>query len=720
MEVGGHYPFAAVGTELADGMKLRKAKIRGEFSNGMLCSEMELGLGRDEDGIMLLPQTVSAGQQLKEVLPSRDLILEVEVTPNRGDWLSHLGLARELSPTGLKNSMFPSLSGSNDAMVEIKTGMSEVQHGGLSILIESPDLCYRFLGVTVKGVSVKPSPEWLVKRLTSIGQQPINNIVDATNYVMFELGNPMHAFDLDKMRGNQVIVRNAKSGEKLVALDGMEYDLDAEILVVGDREAPQSIAGVIGGIDSSVTEGTVNILLECALFKPKVVRQSAKALSIVTDASYRFERGVDPEGHFRAIQRALEIILDIAGGEIEGPILEATPKPHQPKLLSLRLSRVATVLGVSFGQEEVQEILSSIGFVIEESEGDVLSVSVPSYRSYDITREIDLIEEIARVYGYDRFPDTLGGYLASTVMDDPLFQLEDDIRKTFTSVGINEAINPAFATSEEGDVQIQNPISSEESHLRNSLIPGLLRNLEYNLARSIKDIRLFEIGTVFAEIKNANTEQAIENTNVAAVMIGRRTPSHWMKGKDDPVDFWTVKGIVVDALDVAGWDSISFESSVEKSDRWNDGRTVALTCDGKRVGVFGQVSPEYYEAPKWAGEVWALEFRLPLKVKEKEEIYFQPLPQYPSIDRDLACLMGVEITSDEVITTINSVGGDLLQQISIFDVYQGQEVSENMCSLGIRMKFQSFDRTLTDTEVDRSVDKIVRRLAKDLDVQQRL
>ena len=718
---GGHYPFAGVGIELPNGMKLKKAKIRGEFSNGMLCSEKELGLGADEGGIMLLAESTSPGQALDEVLEGREIIFDVEITPNRGDWLSHVGLARELTHTGPGDLTLPQIPGSRDFNAETKKGDRVVKHQGISIRIESPDLCPRFLGVIVEGVAVGASPDWLAKRLRSIGKQSVNNIVDATNYVMLEMGNPMHAFDFDKMKGNEIIIRNAKPDEKVLALDGIEHELTSQMLVVCDSENPQSLAGVIGGMDSSVTEDTERIFLECALFDPKVVRKTAKSLGVSTDASYRFERGVDPEGHLDAVERALEVILAVAGGKIRGPIMEATPHPHTPKLIDLRLARVESVLGITFEKEELEKILLTLGIGIEGSTKEVISTSVPSFRSYDITREIDLIEEVARVYGYDQFPDTLSPYLPSSVPDDPLFRLEEDIRKMFVANGIHEAINPAFANATEGVIEILNPISSEESHLRKSLIHGLLKNLEYNLARSTRDIRLFEIGTVFIEAEKELNKQGIESTHVASVLTGLAAPPHWSGDCQGSVDFWTLKGIVVKLARICGWKSVSFESTKHVAGEWVQSRYVEVVAGGDQViGSFGQISPEHFESPKWVGEVWALELRLPEKTLEKEDVQFQAFPQYPSVDRDLACLLDSGVSANEVTEKIKTVGGDLLSEVSIFDVYEGPEIPEHKRSLGVRMRYQSFERTLTDVEVDRSVDTVIRSLLEDLNVQQRL
>ena len=542
VEEGGYYPFAPVGVTLPSGLELKRAKIRGEYSNGMLCSEKELGLGRDQSGIMLLSGEllsgeVSAGQSLIEALGLDDVRMDVEVTPNRGDWLSHVGIAREVAPDGVAGVTLANIPGASPLEIEVKSGEHEVSHGGVTIRIDEPKQCYRFLGAIIRGVKVEPSPQWMAARLRAVGQQPINNVVDATNYVMLEMGNPMHAYDLGKLEGSSLIVRNATRGEILETLDGLEHKFDNEMLVICDTAVPHDIAGIMGGMHSSVTADTTDILIECALFEPKSIRRARRSLGISTEASFRFERGVDPEGHLPAVKRVLEVILATAGGEVDGPILEVLPRPWEPSALALRSARVAQVLGVRLEDAELEALLAPLGFTVrnggretggEEAEGEAegggdLSVIVPGYRSYDVTREIDLIEEIARVHGYDRFPDDLVPARPTTVPDHPLFQLEDRLRTVLSGEGLFEAANPAFAPIHEGEVELNNPISLEESRLRTSLIPGLLRNIEYNFARGVRDVRLFEIGTVFHAAGAG--EPPREDLHVAFVVTGAGNPS---------------------------------------------------------------------------------------------------------------------------------------------------------------------------------------------------
>ena len=731
IDPGGYYPFAPVGVTLPGGLELRRAKIRGEYSNGMLCSERELGLGRDQSGIMLLSgdmlssADISAGQLLIEVLGLDDVLMDVEVTPNRGDWLSHVGIAREVAPGGVAGLAPAPIPGAGKLDIDVKSGELEVSHGGVTIRIEEPEECYRFLGVTIRGVKVGPSPQWLAARLRAVGQQPINNVVDATNYVMLEMGNPMHAYDLGKLEGSSLIVRRATDGETMRTLDGLEHKFDAETLLISDTAVAHDIAGIMGGMHSSVTEDTTDLLLECALFEPKSIRRTRRALGISTDASFRFERGVDPEGHLPAVKRALEVILATAGGEVDGPIMEVLPRPWEPSALTLRPKRVEHVLGVGFDDAELKALLTPLGFEVQNGDGGAegrgdLIVIVPGYRSYDVTREIDLIEEITRAHGYDRFPEELAAARPTTVPDHALFALEDRLRTVLSGEGLFEATNPAFAPTHEGEVEINNPISMEESSLRVSLVPGLLRNVEYNFARGVRDVRLFELGIVFHSAGPG--EPPLEDLHVALVVTGRREPEHWSGGAE-VLDFSTVKGLVETVLTESGWDEPAVEAPAEDSigDLFVPASSIALTAgDGTPTGAAGQVRPERVDAPAWAGQVWAMELTLPREPVARTTPMYRPLSPFPGVDRDLALLVPYDVPTSSVSNEIRDVGGTLLEQVTVFDLYRGDGVAEGHRSLGFRLRLQAWDRTLKDEEVDRVVEKIVKHLQEGLGVEQRL
>ena len=744
IEEGGYYPFAPVGVMLPGGLELKRAKIRGEYSNGMLCSEKELGMGRDQSGIMLLSGElssggllsgeVSAGQSLIDVLGLDDVRMDVEVTPNRGDWLSHVGIAREVAPGGVAGVALAPIPGASALDLEVNSGEHEVSHGGVTIRIDEPEQCHRFLGVIIRGVRVRPSPLWMAVRLRAVGQQPINNVVDATNYVMLEMGNPMHAYDLGKLEGSSLIVRNATEGETMETLDGIEHKFDTEMLMICDTAVPHDIAGIMGGMHSSVREDTTDILLECALFEPKSIRRTRRALGISTDASYRFERGVDPEGHLPAVKRALEVILATAGGEVDGPIMEVLPRPWAASALTFRPTRVEQVLGVGFDDAELKALLTPLGFAVQNGDGKAegggdLRVIVPGYRSYDVTREIDLIEEITRAHGYDRFPEELAAARPTTVPDHPLFALEDRLRTVLSGEGLFEAANPAFASIHEGEVEISNPISMEESRLRVLLVPGLLRNVEYNFARGARDVRLFELGTVFHAAGAG--EPPLEDLHVAFVVTGRREPEHW-SGEGEALDFSSMKGLVETVLAESGWDEAAVKvpmagalaeglASGSVGDLFVPTSSIALTAgDGTPTGAAGQVRPDRIDAPAWAGQLWAMELTLPSEPVARTTPTYRSLSPFPSVDRDLALLVPYDVPTSAVSDEMRDVGGALLERVTVFDLYRGDGVAEGHRSLGFRLRLQAWDRTLKDKEVDRVVEKIVKCLREGLGVEQRL
>ena len=575
--------------------------------------------------------------------------------------------------------------------LEVKSGEREVSHGGVSIGIDEPEQCYRFLGVIIRGVKVQPSPQWMAARLRAVGQQPINNVVDATNYVMLEMGNPMHAYDLGRLEGSSLIVRNATHGETMETLDGLEHKFDTEMLMICDTAVPHDIAGIMGGMHSSVREDTTDILLECALFEPKSIRRTRRALGISTDASYRFERGVDPEGHLPAVKRALEVILATAGGEVDGPIMEVLPRPWEASALTLRPRRVEQVLGIGFDDTELKALLTPLGFAVQNGDGKAegrgdLSVIVPGYRSYDVTREIDLIEEITRAHGYDRFPEELATARPTTVPDHPLFQLEDRLRTVLSGEGLLEATNPAFAPTHEGEVELNNPISMEESRLRVSLVPGLLRNVDYNFARGVRDVRLFELGTVFHAAGAG--EPPLEDLHVAFVVTGRREPEHW-SGEGEALDFSSVKGIVETVLAESGWAEPGVKvfvagaaesesgSDEELADRFEElaevavgdllvpASSIALTAgDGTPMGAAGQVRPDRVDAPAWAGQVWAMELTLSSESVARTTPTYRPLSPFPGVDRDLALLVPYDVPTSAVSDEMRDVGGALLERVT--------------------------------------------------------
>jgi phenylalanyl-tRNA synthetase beta chain len=717
----GWYPLAPVGAALPGGMKISKAKLRGEWSEGMLCSEKELGLGSGTEGLMTLEGPFTPGASFVRALGLDDVRMEVEVTANRPDLLSHLGIARELGSAGAKPLMLPAIPGGTGevpadlARIGAVQDPSEVAEGGASLRVEAPDLCYRYLGLVLRGVRVGPSPGWLQARLRAIGARPINNVVDATNYVLYELGQPLHAFDMDKLRGARVVVRRARVGEKLRTLDGLDRDLSPGMLAICDGEGPVAVAGVIGGADSEVTDRTRNVFLECALFEPKSIRSTRKALGLSTEASYRFERGVDPEGLTRAILRAAEIIMTTAGGGPDGRVLDVCARPFERATVKLREARIERLLGVPFESARVRGLLEPLGFALGAGDGG-FEVEVPGFRSYDVTREVDLIEEIARTEGFDAFPDALRPYRPSLLSDHPLFAAEDRVREELVASGFLEAQTPAFASRAHGEVEIANPMSAEEGFLRAALLPGLEARLVHNLNRGNREVRLFEIGTAFrrGEVGGLPAEES----HLAAILHGHREPLHWSNPAVE-ADAWDMKGLVerVAALVSGGkWRVAPAEGSAGDG-AFAEGTTLNVTDPGGRVfGRAGRVGAARLDLPVWAREVWGLEIAFPLEPLPPATVVYAPLPVHPGVERDLALLVPVGVPVSRVLARIQVEGGTHLAGTEVFDVYRGEGLPADTRSVAVRLRFQAPDRTLTDDEVDEAVRRITRVLQEGLGV----
>lgn len=710
VRAGGVYPFIPVGGVLPGGMKIRKAKIRGERSFGMLCSAKELGLGADHSGILELRTEAPAGTPFLEVYGlGGDVCLDVEVTANRGDLLSHLGMAREAAPDGVAGIALPPEPGAVNLEFELRTHPEQVEVAGVAVSIREPELCGRFLGAVVRGVTVGPSPDWLQARLRAIGARPINNVVDATNYVLFELGQPTHAYDLAQLRGSAVITRMAEEGEAVRTLDEVDRTLTSSMLVIADAERVVDVAGIMGEESSSVTEGTTDLFVECAHFDPRSIRTTKKALGIQSDAGYRFERFVDPAGQEGALRRVLEIILSTAGGTLHPVVADVQPRPWAAPVIELRRSRVQRLLGLDFDAAEIAALLRPIGFEVEEGAGEVLAVTVPGWRGYDVTREVDLIEEVARRYGFDRFPDTAGPHRSTTVPDHPLFALEDTLRDVLTGAGLFEAQTPAFVPESEGEVQLSNPLSQTEPVLRRDLVPSLVRRVEYNLARGVRDVRLFEIATSFRAAGKG--EAPIEQTRLAGVLTGRRAPEHW-SGDDAAIDIRDLQGLLSRVLHRARPGAELVVDEVAGS-RIRAGRGWAVVDGDAVVGFGGQVDPAHLDVPPWAGEVFAFELALPAEPAPAAVTVARPLPAYPAVERDVALIVPREVEAARLVERAVEAGGAQLEAVEIVDLYEGESLPEGTRSIAYRFRFRSPERTLTDDEVERAFRSIVDRVEEE-------
>ena len=675
------YPFAPVGSTLPGGIQIKKAKIRGAESQGMLCSARELGLGRDHEGILTLRGEFVPGRSFVESVGLDDTRFLLDIGPNRGDLLSHYGVARELVGEA-------ELVKETDDTISFVHAENDGKAANITIRIDDTDACLRYIGVAITGVHVEPSPEWLAARLRAIGARPINNVVDVTNYVLHELGQPTHAFDMDRIKGNRIVVRRAREGEPLTTLDGVERKMKADMLVIADATDATAIGGVMGGQHSEVTEDTTNVLLECALFEPKQVRATRTALGLSTDASYRYERGVDPDMMERAVRRALELIAKVAGGTIAGAI-DVFPKPIEHAEIELRASRVEKLLGVRMDTAQLQDLLEPIGFETSNG-GDTLKVVVPGHRRNDVAREVDLIEEVARRYGYDNFPSELLPFRPSAVPEDAVAVLESELRNHLIARGFLEARTASFAPESEGDVALLLPLAATESHLRRALLPGLLRRVEYNFNRGIRNVRLFEIGTAFAA-SNASDHRPAESTRVAAIFTGLREPAHWT-GNAQPYDIWDAKGLAEE---------------------------VARLLNGASPVNAGRLDTSSIDVPAWAGEIFGFEFVLPAEGIRAERTQYRQVPLYPAIEQDMALLLPEALASEVVENTVREAAGPLLETVEPFDLYRGKGIPDGTRSVAYRLRFRAPDRTLTDKEADAAVKRVLSKLKEEHGVERR-
>lgn len=700
---GKKYPYAPVGSVLPGGIKLTKRKLRGVVSNGMLLSERELGLGSSHEGILELDTDAPAGTNFVETLGLVDTRIVLDVTPNRPDLLGHKGVARELGAAlGLPVKLEP-IPGAGSESSTPRRAEASGTVDGVEVVIDDVEGCPRYVAAVIRGIKIGRSPAWLETRLRSVGARPINNVVDATNYILYELNQPMHAFDVAKLNGPKIVVRRGKPGEKMTTLDGEDRVVTPEMTLICDAKRPVAVAGVMGGSDSEVSEDTTDILLECAYFDPKRIRKTRKALKMNTDASFRFERGTDIHGMSDAVRRAATLIRTIAGGEEAQSAVDVYPNPAKSRVIFLRPERVDQVLGVILPSQDIEHYLSAVGFVVVPK-GDRLAVQVPGWRP-DVTREVDLIEEVARLRGYDEFPVEMRPYRASTVPDDPMESVKARARRVMTAMGVNEARSMSLVSGEPSDTRAQailNPMSEDESHLRWDLLGGLVRSAQRNWSVSERDIRLFEIGSVFQAVGPGKLP--VETVRMACVVSGARTPPHWSSsGKSADYDMWDIK----DMFESAATAAAARGEATGAEDGW-----VLNDSGGKQRGWAGSLSAEQ---PAWAAPLFGFEFDL--EVGERNQRTFEPLPITPAVRRDLALVLPSGVTARQVHDVTRGAAGRLLEEVTVFDEYTSNDLDGR--SVAFSLVFRAPDRTLKDKEVDKAVSRIVQKLSEKLGVERR-
>ncbi|MBC3346110.1 phenylalanine--tRNA ligase subunit beta [Pseudomonas sp. SWRI196] len=693
-------PFAMIGAELPGDFKIKKAKLRGVESNGMLCSQAELQIGEGNDGLMELPADAPVGQDIREYLSLDDASIEVDLTPNRGDCLSLAGLAREVGALYAAPVARP-------AVATVAAVHDEVR----SVEVLAPAACPRYLGRVIRNVDLaKPTPLWMVERLRRADVRSIDAAVDITNYVMLELGQPLHAFDLAEINGG-IRVRMAEEGEKLVLLDGQEVTLRSDTLVIADHSRALAIAGVMGGEHSGVSTTTRDVFLESAFFDQIAVAGKARSYGLHTDASHRYERGVDWQLAREAMERATGLLLEITGGEA-GPIIETVSEQHLPNIapVTLRAQRITQMLGMEMDPAEVERLLSALGLNISADGAGQWRVEVPSHR-FDISLEVDLIEELARLYGYNRLPVR---YPQARLAPQAKAEARSDLpelRRLLVARGYQEAITYSFIDPRQFELfnpgveplLLANPISNDMAAMRSSLWPGLVKSLQHNLNRQQDRVRLFESGLRFV----GQLEGLKQEPMLAGVVCGSRLPEGWAQGRD-VVDFFDVKADVEAVLGFAGaLDAFTFVPG--KHPALHPGQTARIERDGREVGYVGAIHPELSKTLGLDRPVFVFELVL-AEVALGKMPKFQELSRFPEVRRDLALLADRDVASSAVLDVIRENAGEWLTDLRLFDVYQGKGIDPHRKSLAVGLTWQHPSRTLNDDEVNTATQNILTSL----------
>ena len=705
-------PLATIGCELPSGMVVQKGTIRGEISEGMLCSEAELALGNDASGLMVLEDGLAPGTPLNSAMDLSDAVLEIGLTPNRPDCLSAIGIAREVAAFNGKKIKRPE--------IELPSGQGNIEKM-TSVTIESPDHCPRYAARVVEGIEVGPSPFWLQDRLMSVGLRPINNIVDITNFVMMETGQPLHAFDFDRLAEQRIVVRTANAGEPFTTLDGKEHKLQNDMLMICDGQKPVGVGGVMGGMNSEIEPDTTRVLLESAYFTPTSIRKTAKRLGINSDASHRFERGVDPQGTRYALDRATQLMVEIGHGKLVEGCIDVIYDLPQPPTLELSVAATNRLLGTDAGKEEMVRLLTEIEFKVESKNDDVLTVETPSFR-VDVSRPQDLMEEVARRLGYDNIPVTFPALPAAIQPPPKLLTQRQRIRDLLTGMGFAETINYSFVHAEschrlqlpsEDDrcrqLAILNPLSEDQAVMRTSMIPGLLESMRRNLSHQSRNLKLYETGKIF--ISRGSDQQPEERDMLAGLWTGNRTDHLWQT-KAVPCDFYDLKGVVEGLLEGLQIPGIRFSRlEPDRCSYTKPGATAKIVVNENEVGTIGQIHPKVNAAYDLKQDAFIFELDMErLMPHVPETVQFKPLPKYPSTARDATLILKENLEATELLTMVEQLNETLVEEVRLFDVFQGDPIAEGHKSVSLRIVYRSTDQTLEDEVVNQLHKRITDRL----------
>lgn len=720
-------PVAMVGAHLPNGMKISKGKLRGVASNGMLCSAQELKLDLEKlpeeqkTGIFILPSDTPVGIPAKDVLGLNDVVLEFELTANRADCFSVFGLVREIAAITGNKPHFPEIKVNEDD----NTKLNDI----FSVEIADPDLCSRFSTRMLKNVKIGPSPEWMQQRLEGAGIRSINNVVDVTNFVMIELGHPMHAYDYDKITGKKLIARRAIEGEELHTLDDTSRKAKGEMLVIADSEKAAGLAGIMGGFETEITDTTTTVVLESADFYGPCIRRTARACGLSSEASGRFERGVDSETTIKALDRAAQLLQEMGACTVCEGIVDVYPNPKQANYVTFTPEQINNHLGTNIAKDVMLNIITSVGFDVTKDENDEITVKVPSWRN-DVTCMADISEEIARLHGFDKIKSTLPNGVSMQGTQSAKQTFIDKIKTSLSSQGLYETISFALTNEETFNklnipqdsplrkaVPIMNPLSDEYPLVRTTLLSSIFDNLARNLARKNDDVALFEVGSVFFPKALPVTELPDEVVKIAGAITGRRNAQGWNQ-TNDMVDFYDAKGIIEELLANLRVTRYTVEAGTHYA--MHPGKT-ALFKKGRDVIVtVGEVHPAVLSAYGITKPVYIFELDATTVMKYMaKDLKYKALPKYPATSRDLAMLVDVDVNAADIEKAMTKAAGQNLTQITLFDVYTGKQVEEGKKSLAFSLTFQSNDKTLTDAEIDPAIEKIVAKLQKDFNANLR-
>lgn len=710
---GGFYPFAPPGARLPGGMKIKEVKLRGEKSSGMLCSGLELEISNDGDTILELDPTLQVGSDLVDQLNLGDHLIDIDVTANRFDLLSHIGVAREIGAIVGSHVRCPDIAlEESDDRIESLVDVEVVDTEG----------CPRYMARVIRGVKVAPSPYWLSRRLESLGMRSVNNIVDAANYVLFELGHPIHTFDLNLLAGRKIIVRRASSSEKIVTLDEEERILDPDDVVIADVEKAVAIGGVMGSLDSEIGEKTTDVLIECAHFNPRRIRRTSRRLGLPSQASYCFERWVDPNSLPMAIDRVTRLLQNLAGGEIMRGWIDKYPEPVERVSVQMRPRRAEKILGTKIEALMMADLLESIDLLVK-MDAEHIEVDVPTFRQ-DLKAEIDIIEEVARLYGYDRFetPKETGSRVAAGI--DRHDWRKEQVKIHLTAHGFREVYTTTFVSEQDSILlypgvdrsslwRLRNPISRDTRMLRNSLIPGLLNVLNININRNNIDLRIFEIGTIFhPAVKDESVPR--ESTALAGLMTGKKAPVHWKDGSPARCDFFDMKGVLSALLKAIGCRQPVFQKG--SRDAFHPGKCSSVIVEGEEIGFMGELHPYLQEARGFPDP--PLIFELDGKIIDMfdDRLRFVEISPFPAVRRDLSVLVPREVSFRELEECVQEVCGELLEDRTLFDIYRGDQVPKDRAALAMSLVFRSSERTLKDEEVEEVMKKLFEKMKKEYNV----